>query len=312
MTSRVAANENWLTLRLLLTEQCNFRCTFCHNEGQGSKSEQSSLTGRELERLISVGKEHGLRQLKFSGGEPTLHPLLTSFLEIAGSDPSIDCSVITNASDTSSIERVSDQSNFRVSVNVPTVDPNEFGRLTGGALDVVLTNVRRLREQGRTVDINSYLPGNRVDNRRLTGLLDLAGELGSTLKILVPAEAGNDPSYDATEIALLAAGLSLVGKTDFDSTYLFDQTTIRIVYPWCPTSCKATNNRYRSIRMSAKGNLVPCFGDSRQEVPCPLGTEIEIRSAFQEALARTGVQCPQLSTLLSLVHRTTGERFEHE
>lgn len=61
------------TIRLLLTQRCNARCDYCHNEGQDGKADQLTLS--EITNLIGSLTRHGIEVDEFvlSGGEPTLH-----------------------------------------------------------------------------------------------------------------------------------------------------------------------------------------------------------------------------------------------
>ncbi|PID85036.1 MAG: GTP 3',8-cyclase MoaA [Chloroflexi bacterium] len=62
-------------LRVSLTDRCNLRCTYCMPEdGVGWCSTEQVLTTEEFNRLIRIAVEDlGIRQVRFTGGEPLLH-----------------------------------------------------------------------------------------------------------------------------------------------------------------------------------------------------------------------------------------------
>ena len=85
-------------LRLSLTDRCNFRCTYCMPaEGLPWLSRHELLTVDEIERLVRLFVAHGVREIKLTGGEPTVRAEL---IEIVGRlravDDDLDLSLTTN------------------------------------------------------------------------------------------------------------------------------------------------------------------------------------------------------------------------
>jgi cyclic pyranopterin phosphate synthase len=67
-------------LRLVVTNECNLSCFYCHNEGQPKSSDFLSFDlFAQILRLIGSGSRD-LDKVTFSGGEPLLHPRLESFV----------------------------------------------------------------------------------------------------------------------------------------------------------------------------------------------------------------------------------------
>lgn len=67
-------------LRLVVTNQCNLNCFYCHNEGQPKSN--SFLPVELFEHLLRVihRRSEGLEIVTFSGGEPLLHQNLEHFV----------------------------------------------------------------------------------------------------------------------------------------------------------------------------------------------------------------------------------------
>lgn len=60
-------------LRLSVTDRCDLRCVYCIPEGFKDFEEPGHwLTFDELERLLGLFAELGLRRVRFTGGEPLL------------------------------------------------------------------------------------------------------------------------------------------------------------------------------------------------------------------------------------------------
>jgi cyclic pyranopterin phosphate synthase len=85
-------------LRLSVTDRCNFRCQYCMPaEGLPWLERAEILTFEEIERLVRVLAEMGVRDVRLTGGEPLVRrdfPALVSMLAaVEGVD---DLSVTTN------------------------------------------------------------------------------------------------------------------------------------------------------------------------------------------------------------------------
>jgi len=84
-----------LEIKLQLTEKCNFDCSFCFNK-QGSAL-QNSLSKKDAEKTISKIAEEGIEKIRFTGGEPLLHPDALSLFSYA-KEKGLHVMLNTNAS----------------------------------------------------------------------------------------------------------------------------------------------------------------------------------------------------------------------
>ena len=69
-------------LFLDITARCQCRCWFCYN--RSGESHSADMPSEEVRGLIRRFAELGGVELRLSGGEPTLHPGLPSFIDLAG------------------------------------------------------------------------------------------------------------------------------------------------------------------------------------------------------------------------------------
>src|ERR1700721_2488267 len=69
-------------LRVSLTDRCNLRCAYCMPpEGLDWLPSPAVLTGDEIVRLVTIGVEAlGIREVRFTGGEPLLRPDLADII----------------------------------------------------------------------------------------------------------------------------------------------------------------------------------------------------------------------------------------
>ncbi len=65
-------------LRLSVTDRCDLRCAYCIPEGfKGFEEPDHWLTFDEIERLIRLFADLGLKRLRLTGGEPLLRKNIT-------------------------------------------------------------------------------------------------------------------------------------------------------------------------------------------------------------------------------------------
>src|ERR1700751_1864960 len=86
-------------LRVSLTDRCNLRCAYCMPpEGLDWLPAPEVLTGDEIVRLIRIRVTMlGLREVRFTGGEPLLRKDLISIIERTASlRPRPEISLTTN------------------------------------------------------------------------------------------------------------------------------------------------------------------------------------------------------------------------
>lgn len=80
---------------LILTDACNFRCTYC----RGQKAPYNgTLRFEEAERIVCYWLSEGLRNVRFSGGEPTLYPGLIELVKICRAGGCDHIAISTNGS----------------------------------------------------------------------------------------------------------------------------------------------------------------------------------------------------------------------
>lgn len=150
----------WDKLRVLVTNKCNYRCPFCHNEGQ-EKSESSTdmMSASDFYQFIDIIKGQQLSELNFSGGEPFINKEIIDMILYATNNLSCDVSCATNLS-LLTAEHISKLSGTRLKFNVqfPFISEELFYRSTGkGKLPVILSKIRRVREAGISIGLNTVI-----------------------------------------------------------------------------------------------------------------------------------------------------------
>ena len=85
-------------LRISVTDRCNFRCTYCMpEEGMTWLASDRLLTFEEIGRLSRIAVALGIRELRLTGGEPTLRPGLPNLVaDLAQIEGTSSLSLTTN------------------------------------------------------------------------------------------------------------------------------------------------------------------------------------------------------------------------
>jgi GTP 3',8-cyclase len=144
-------------LRVSLTDRCNFRCVFCHNEGQGDVHAPGELAPGEMSldhvlRLGRIAHEFGITRFKLTGGEPLVRrdcEAIVAGLKSLGDD--VEVSMTTNGSMLAGrATRLRQAGLDRVNVSVHSARPSDFTAVTQGQLAPVLAGVGAALEAGLT------------------------------------------------------------------------------------------------------------------------------------------------------------------
>ncbi len=182
----------WRT-ELLVTEKCNFHCPYC----RGTEKIKQDLT--HFIYTIDCWAQTGLKNIRFSGGEPTLHPELDYLIRIAKEDGCEHVAISTNGSASLSLYKkliVVGANDFSISLDACCASTGdmmagnvrgawkkvisnikELSKLTYVTVGVVITNdnVKEL------VDIVKFAHSLGVADIRIISAAQLSGEMQASL-----------------------------------------------------------------------------------------------------------------------------------
>ncbi len=289
------AYGRWVTdLRVSVTKRCNFRCVYCHDEGLGPVARMRAphdeeLSAAEVERLVEVAREFGVRSVKFTGGEPLVREDLEEI--VARTVRRIpDVSLTTNGSMLAArAEPLRDAGLKRINLSLDSLDPEEFRAIRGGALPPVLRGVREALRVGLTpVKINLV-----VFRRTLATIPKLIEFVGSheglklqLIQFMPELVDHRDWAVDIRSVRRWLeehASRVLVREMHHRRVYLFDQAEVELVDPVeNPEFCA---NCHR-IRVTHKGELKGCLNRNDDLVPTRGLDDAGLRTAFRTVITR--------------------------
>ncbi len=280
-------------LRVSVTRRCNFSCIYCHDEGLGPVARPGAphdeeIAPLEVERLVGVAREFGIRSVKFTGGEPLVRDDLEEIVQRTVRQIP-DVSLTTNGSLLETRAGSLREAGLkRVNVSVDTTDPAEFRSIRHGALRPVLRGVRAALHEGLTpVKLNMVVFGTTVQS--IPKMIEYVGATeGLKLQLIqfMPELAAHQTV--AADIARVRAWLeehasgALIREMHHRRVYLFGRTEVELVDPvYNPEFCA---NCHR-LRVTHKGELKGCLNRNDDLVATRGLSDAELREAFRRVVA---------------------------
>ncbi|MFW5952578.1 MAG: GTP 3',8-cyclase MoaA [Candidatus Natronoplasma sp.] len=284
-------------LRISLTQECNLRCFYCHNEGEEQGLQNTSLRLVEIKRLLETASELGMYKVKYSGGEPLLHPEIEKIIEYS-SDLMEDVSLTTNGVLLDrNAKKLRDAGLDRVNVSLDVIDPETYEEITGEPkLFKVKKGIERANEVGLfPVKINMLLMEGLNENS-IEDMIEFAGETGSILQIIemtcneeeIDREFYRDYHISLEELASELEKRAVRTKTrrmHARKKYFLENPEVVVELVRTMHNSTFCQNCTR-LRVTSKGELKPCLLRTDNHVPAKevLKREGNVKDKFIEAI----------------------------
>ena len=168
MESIKAKEKTNKSLRISLTEKCNYKCFFCHEEGLDMKSSRkSNKTKEEVYNLIQEGLRNGYKDITFTGGEPLLKikDVVWYFRKLRENNENPDITIVTNGEYITDelidkVQQYKGKAKFNISLH--SLNSADYGKIIcvtneNRRFEKVTQNIRRVKEKGIEVKLNFVL-----------------------------------------------------------------------------------------------------------------------------------------------------------
>ncbi|WP_099209230.1 GTP 3',8-cyclase MoaA [Thermococcus henrietii] len=170
-------------LRISLTQECNFRCFFCHREGQRFLA-KNEMTPEEIERLVRIASRLGIRKVKLTGGEPTVREDIIEIVRRI--KPYVkDLSMTTNGSRLKELaEPLARAGLDRVNVSLHSLKPEVYKKITGvDMLETVLEGIEEAVKYLSPVKLNmTVMKG--LNDGEIWDMIDFSAKTGAILQLI--------------------------------------------------------------------------------------------------------------------------------
>jgi cyclic pyranopterin phosphate synthase len=300
------------TLRVSITDRCNFRCVYCmpkefFGRDHAFLERKELLSLEEIARVVSVFASLGVRTVRITGGEPLMRRNVEHLVELVGAIPGLELALTTNgAALASKAEPLARAGLDRVNVSLDSVDDATFRALNDVDFPVarVLAGVDAAAAAGLQVKINAVVK--RGVNE--SGILELAARFrgtGHVLRFIEYMDVGGTNGWrldDVVPAGEIVTRLGAVWPLEKLPSTRADNTAQRFRYldgggeigliasvtePFCGGCSRA--------RLSAEGRLHTCLFASR-------GHDLR-------ALLRSGATDEELAQAVRTIWQGRGDRY---
>ena len=280
-------------IRVSVTKRCNFGCIYCHDEGLGPvlkprMPHEDEMSVDEIERLLRIAREFGIRSVKFTGGEPLIRLDMEDIIDRAVRQIP-DVSLTTNGSMLAKrAESLRSAGLKRGNVSIDSLDPGAFQEIRKGQLAPVLRGIEEALRVGlKPVKLNMVVFKHTLPH--IPEMIDFISD-GDGLKLqliqFMPELVGQQEwmvDVDSLKKWLeIRADKVLVREMHHRRIYLFNGAEVEVVDPvYNPEFCM---NCHR-IRVTHDGQLKGCLNRSDDLIATRGLDDDGLRDAFRGVVA---------------------------
>ena len=176
------------TLRVSITDRCNFRCVYCmpkeaFGRDHAFLDRKELLSFEEIERVVRVFAQLGVRTVRITGGEPLVRRNVEHLVELLAAIPGLELALTTNgALLPQKAEALARAGLDRITVSLDSVDDATFKALNDVDFPVgrVLEGIDAAEAAGLRVKVNAVVKKGANDD----GIVALAERFRGTPHVL--------------------------------------------------------------------------------------------------------------------------------
>ncbi|MDX6485772.1 MAG: 3,8-cyclase [Gaiellaceae bacterium] len=195
------------TLRISITDRCNFRCVYCMPKEVYGRDHQflertDLLSLEEIARVAGIFARLGVRTVRITGGEPLVRRNVEHLVELLHAIPGLELALTTNgALLPQKAQALADAGLDRVTVSLDSVDDAVFKALNDVDFPVarVLEGIDAAAAAGLRVKVNAVVKRGANDD----GIVALAERFrgtGHTLRFIEYMDVGNTNGWRLDDV----------------------------------------------------------------------------------------------------------------
>lgn len=283
------------TLRISVTDRCNFRCFYCHNEGQGATvrpegaAADDELTPDDVERIGRAARSFDVTDVKLTGGEPLVRDDAEEIVRRL-TKLGLRVSMTTNGSRLAGRAATLRHAGLRrVNVSIDSLHAPSFRKIRGGEVGPVLEGIAAALDEGlEPVKLNLVVVPQTRD--AIGPLIEFAAEqsgLEVQLIQFMPEMARS--TTQAPDVGSLRTWLERrADRTETRRThnrrrYHVEGAWVELVDPVGNADFCAACHR---LRVTADGRLKGCINVNADAIDLRRLGDAALRDAFRQAVAR--------------------------
>ena len=269
-------------IRVSVTDRCDFRCVYCMSEKMTFLSKSAVLSLEEIERVIKVFSELGIKKVRLTGGEPLVRRGIDKLFQSIGKIKALDeITLTTNGSQLQSKAQMLKNSGVeRINISLDSLNPFTFKKLTRtGDLNKVLDGIHAAIKVGfKKIKLNTVLM-KQLNEEELYDLVDYAIKYYLDISFIEEMPLGEtiydrqSTSVNNNDILLKLKEKYSLSKTDTSTggpaayfSIKNTQTKVGLISPHSHNFCENCNR----VRITCKGELFLCLGHDTKIELMPL------------------------------------------
>ncbi len=174
------------SIRISLTQKCNFNCFFCHREGEVNPYGRE-MNVDEISRIVRIAYGLNIRKIKLTGGEPLFREDIVEIISSINRVGALeDLAITTNGFLLSEFAyKLKKAGLMRVNISLPSLKPEVFKYITGfNDLRKVIDGVKAALDVGlSSVKLNMVLLKN-INESEVWDMVEFSGRIGAILQII--------------------------------------------------------------------------------------------------------------------------------
>jgi len=206
------------TLRISVTDRCNFRCVYCMPKEVYGRDHQflerkELLSFEEIARVTSVFARLGVRTVRITGGEPLVRRNVEHLVELLHAIPGIELAMTTNgALLPQKAEALVEAGLDRVTVSLDPVDDETFRALNDVDFPVqkVLDGIDAAAAAGLRVKVNAVVKRGANDDG-IVALADRFRGTGHTLRFIEYMDVGHTNGWRLDDVVSSDEIVAMIG-----------------------------------------------------------------------------------------------------
>ncbi len=262
-------------LRLSVTQDCNLKCIYCMPDKKEMKfSGSPMLSIDDMERIVSVLADMGIRKVRITGGEPLVRPDICDIVRRISSVPGVEeISLTTNGIRLAALAQELKAAGLNgVNISLDSLKSEVFRRITGGGnIEAVLEGIQKSLDAGlKSVKINTVLIKGENDTE-VDDFIRLAENKPIDVRFieLMPVgkfgESNRNRIVQNTRILLVHPELQPTAEDCAGQTAQYYRIEgyrgrIGLISPMSRKFCSSCNR----VRLTCTGKFKPCLGDNRE------------------------------------------------